>query len=137
MPISLARAKTIAPHWCMMGTVRKPFRCLAAPLLLTAGLLADCGGSESPSSAVVTGTASPCVGVTTASQYVKIPVQVTIKREGRTVARETLTGNHIYRFVIPPGRYVVESDQIPTYVDVFVALTSGETDHVDLFPKCK
>ena len=80
--------------------------------LLMGGLLAGCGGSASPTSAVVTGVAAPCIGVTTTAQYARVPVEVVVKEGSRTVASKTVTGSHTYRFVLPPGRYMVYSNQV-------------------------
>jgi hypothetical protein len=98
------------------------------------GLLAGCGGSAS---AVITGVALPCVGLTTTAQYAKDAVEVAVKEGSRIVASQTVTGRHAYRFVVPPGRYMVYSNQFQVPLFVPAVLHSGETDHVNLVPHCK
>ena len=117
--------------------MRDQLRAWAAVPLVMGGLIAGCGRSASPTSAVVTGIATPCVGAATTAQYARDPVKVTVKAGRRTFASETMTGSHDYRFVVPQGRYIVYSDQFQVPLFVPAVLQSGETDHVNLVPSCK
>ena len=122
---------------------------LLGVLTLGTGLGIGLGLSEAPTSAVVTGVAEPCTGVMTTAQYARVPVDVTVKEGSRTIAGETVTGSHTYRFVLPPGAYMVYSDQFQSRTHlvperfakgpplVSAVLHSGETDHINLVPNCK
>ncbi len=45
------------------------------------------------------------------SAYVaRMPVTVRVTHHGKTVARQTVTGGHIYKFVVAPGRYELSSN---------------------------
>jgi hypothetical protein len=102
------------------------------------GPLAACSSSSAaaPDPATLTGVASPCVGVTTSDQYVQMKVNVTLSANSRTVASQTVTGTHTYRFQVSPGQYRVSSDQ-PYAAPEDVTLRAGSTTNVDLDPHCK
>jgi hypothetical protein len=110
---------------------------LLGVLTLGTGLGIGLGLSEASTSAVVTGVAEPCIGVTTTAQYARVPVDVTVKEGARTIASETVTGSHTYRFVLPAAPYMVYSDQFQRPSFVPAVLHSGETDQVNLVPNCK
>jgi len=113
------------------------------------GLLAACGGAATTTTTppgagttttgpagVITGVASPCVGyAATASQMAQLPVRVTLTEGSRTVTSVIVRGSHTYRFIEPPGRYIVSSDQsgvTPTGVN----LRPSEVAHIDLISPC-
>jgi hypothetical protein len=135
--------------WNNMGVTRDRHRNpLAAKILTTQatfvttaalvalGICAGCSSTSSAASAatVLTGVATPCIGATT--HIGQMVVRVTLSADSKTVATQSVTGNHTYRFEVAPGHYRVSSDQ--EYVSpVPVTLHSGQTTTVDLDPSCK
>ena len=59
------------------------------------------------SEGAVTGVATPRhpQALTSPAQLANIPVTVTISAGGMTIATQTVTGSHNYRFVVAPGLY--------------------------------
>jgi hypothetical protein len=84
----------------------------------------------------VTGTAWPCVGLTTPAQAARMAVRVLLRRESVVVATEVVPGGTVYRVTAPPGRYVISSNA-PNVIPVSLTLRSGQVAHVDLDPRCK
>lgn len=105
-----------------------------AAILLTLGTTAAC--SSSPSSAVLTGVATPCVGLVAQDQYAQMPVRVVLSKGGQTVTSQIVKGGHTYRFKVAPGPYVVSSDQ-STVVPTRITLHTGQIAHVNLSAHCK
>jgi hypothetical protein len=92
--------------------------------------------SPAPVRGVVTGVATPChPQASTIAELAGIPVVVTLGSGGRSVATQTVTGRHIYRFVVAPGAYSVSSSAAgtsPQSADV----DAGEVLRVDLLSDC-
>jgi hypothetical protein len=105
-----------------------------AALRLTLGTAASC--SSSPRPAVLSGVATPCVGLVTQDQYVQMPVHVVLSEGAHTVTSQIVRGSHTYRFKVAPGLYVVSSDQ-STVAPTRVTLRSGQIAHVNLSTHCK
>jgi hypothetical protein len=105
-----------------------------ASILLTLGTTAAC--SSSLSSAVVTGVATPCVGLVARDQYARVPVRVVLSKGGQTVSSQTVKGNDTYRFKVAPGLYVVSSDQ-STVAPTRITLHTGQIAQVNLSAHCK
>jgi hypothetical protein len=111
--------------------------------MVVAGLLAGIGGSLSacggrPAAAtghpvvdgVVTGTAAPCDGPVINTAI--LAATVTIKGSGKA-ATQTVRGDHVYRFDVPPGRYKIWSNASTA---VAVVAYSGQVTHLDLPDLC-
>jgi hypothetical protein len=85
---------------------------------------------------VVTGVATPCVGVTTSIEYAMMAVGVTISQHSHVVSRQVVRGSHTFRFIEPPGNYELTSDQ--QYVSPqSVAVDSGQTVRLTLKASCR
>jgi len=95
--------------------------------------LAACGTNPPPDGAV-TGVASPCVGLPTA-HYLP-PVTVYLTRGSRTVDRQTVKGRYVYRFVVPPGDYVVATHEGTSSKPVAVSVHSGQTTKANILSYC-
>jgi hypothetical protein len=60
----------------------------------------------------LTGEAQPCVGVeVTPGGYQKLSVTVYLTQGSRPVARQTVTGAHMYRFKVSAGSYTVATHE--------------------------
>lgn len=122
-------------------------------LLLLAGsalVLAGCTGgraaspptSSAPTSTtavqgVVTGTATPCAGyAVTRATDAKIPVTVRVTKDGRTVARQTVTGAHTYRVALAPGSYALSSSGTQFTPPRTVIVAAGTVVRADLLSRC-
>jgi hypothetical protein len=118
------------------GPICRPMFCLVTAVL--AVWLAGCGSASTTpgvSRAVhgeVTGLAQQCAGLPRARPY---PVEVTLRKGGRLLARQTKLGSHTYRFSEPPGTYVVTTNQ-SYVVPVKVRLRAGQVVHADLWAAC-
>ncbi len=85
---------------------------------------------------VVTGVATPChPQESTVGELASIPVTVTLIAGGNTVATQTVTGSHIYRFVVAPGIYEVSSSGHPQQ-PASVMVRPGEVMRANLFSDC-
>ena len=109
--------------------------------LVTAALavsLAGCGRASTtpkvttPVDGEVTGLAQQCAGLPRARPS---PVEVTVRKGGRLLARETQLASHVYRFSEPAGTYVVTTNQ-SYVVPVTVRLRAGRVVHADLWAAC-
>ena len=87
---------------------------------------------SAPVDGEVTGLAQQCTGPAKALPF---PVEVTVRRGGRLLARQTRLGSHAYRFSEPPGTYVVTTNQ-SYVVPVTVHLRAGQVVHADLWAAC-
>lgn len=87
---------------------------------------------------VIAGVASPCIGfaVTSSAQVANIPVTVRISADGKTIATQTVTGSHNYKFVVAPGLYEVSSGGEGSLGPLSVAVRSGETLRVNIPSNC-
>jgi hypothetical protein len=83
---------------------------------------------------VVTGVATPC-HPQEFGELASIPVTVTLIAGGKTVATQTVTGSHIYRFVVAPGLYEVSSSGHPQQ-PANVMVQPGEVTRANLFSDC-
>lgn len=90
-------------------------------------------GQVWPGVGVVTGVAPPCVGNATAA-YEAIPVEVSL-RQGYPFASEMVHGSSIFRFLVPPGNYVLSSDAMPGSRSITVL--AHRTTRVNLIPSCE
>lgn len=119
-------------------TLRRRLAIAPWPLAL---LIAGCtsvgpGTTGTVPTGVVTGVASPCVGPPMPqAHYEAIPVRVRLLKDGRVVDRQTVTGSHTFRFVAPPGRYVLRSDQSGTS-PTHVGIASGKESRVNIYAAC-
>jgi hypothetical protein len=110
---------------------------VAAPVIVIIGSLAGCGvavragSANAVPSGVVTGVAEPCDGPVL--NNVDLSTVVTIKAASRTVATQTVQGNHTYRLAVPPGHYTLSSNASPA---VAVVVASGHVAHVNLPDLC-
>lgn len=118
-------------------------RPLGIALVCLLALAAACGsGTSTPvlagasKTSVITGTATPCVGLTTLGPYDKLPVRVTLETGSQVAAHQSGHGTMTFRFSVAPGQFQVSSDQSGTS-PVGVAVQSGKTTRVDLKEHCK
>jgi hypothetical protein len=100
-------------------------------------LAAGCGSiSATPGSAprpgVITGTADMCSGPPGLPPH---NVQVRILQGARVIAHQTYFGNHTFRFLVSPGRYIVTSDQSYVY-PLNVTVSPGEEVHAEVYSAC-
>ena len=100
--------------------------------------LAACSGTNAISTAqtqrpaVLAGLAVQCSGLPDLPAH---PVTAIAMRDHRVVAHRTELGSFTYRFVLPPGHYVVTTDQ-SSVVPVSVSLGQGQHVHADLNSAC-
>jgi hypothetical protein len=80
----------------------------------------------------VTGLAQQCAGLPRARPH---PVEVTLRKGDRLLARQTGLGSHTYRFSVPAGTYVVTTNQ-SCVVPVTVRLRARQVVHADLWAAC-
>jgi hypothetical protein len=121
-----------------MSEVGLPFkRLISIALVALVGLLAGCSnGSGESARGTVVGVASPCQGgpIPPATKAA-IEVRVSILQGSRVLAVQVVQGQHRYRFSVPPGNYVVKSDQgMRTPAKVMV--TAGRNTTADLPSGC-
>ena len=118
-------------------TRAEKFALFIVPLGIVA-LCAGCGGTSlapAPRLGTIEGFATPCVEMATLSAYNRLPVSVELHLAGRVVSRHSGKGTVTFRYLVPPGRYVVSSDQSSR--KAMVNLLSGNTVKVDLISVCK
>ena len=85
---------------------------------------------------VVTGVATPChPQASTSADLASIPVTVTLAAGGKSVATQTVTGSHVYRFVVAPGAYWVSSSAAGTSQQP-ASVHTGQLVRVDLLSDC-
>lgn len=108
---------------------------LVTLILVALGL--DACGTNSQPDGTVTGVASPCVGTITAAQLNRLSVVVYLTQGSRLVARQTVTGTHTYRFVVPVGSYVVATHEGEGSKPRSVMVRSGQTTHADIPSYCR
>lgn len=105
---------------------------------------AACGGGSSnsvsttapPARGIVSGVASPCEGpAMPQGLYRAVKVHVHLFKSTRVIAEQTETGSHTFRFVVPPGNYVVSSNQSAT-TPTAVTIKPGKTRTVNLYSRC-
>jgi hypothetical protein len=113
-------------------------RWVSIALVGVVGLLSGCtSGSSAPADGTVVGTASVCQGLYIPQvQLAAIKVRVSILQQARIVAVQTVQGRHRYRFSVPPGNYVVRSDQGGT-TPAKIVVTSGQNTVADLPSICR
>ena len=99
-------------------------------------LLAQCTRNSSPADGNIAGIASPCVGVITPAGSHGLSVTVYLAQGARAVAHQTVSGTHTYRFVLPPGTYVVATHEGDGSKPVSVTVRSGQTSHADIPSSC-
>jgi hypothetical protein len=85
----------------------------------------------------VTGIASLCVGFTTLAGFEALPVRVTLAKGPQVVTEETVTGDHRFLLAVPPGRYLLTSDQYQRPMRFSVVLRAVQTLQVNLPVHCK
>jgi len=134
--VKLRRIRTGPMPGSAGGQIFRPMSFLVTAVLAVS--LAGCGrASTTPGIAAkvhgqVTGLAQQCAGLPRARPY---PVEVTLRRGDRLLARQTQLGSHTYRFSEPPGTYVVTTNQ-SYVVPVTVRLRAGQVVHADLWAAC-
>ena len=85
---------------------------------------------------VVTGVATPChPQASTVGELASIPVTVALIAGGKTVATQTVTGSHVYSFVVAPGAYWVSSSAAGTSEQP-ASVHAGQLVQVDLRSDC-
>ena len=84
---------------------------------------------------VVTGIATPCHPQAYGNPA-SVPVTVTITAYGKTIATQTVTGSHTYRFVVLPGQYVVSSNGVGSTPPATVGVKAGEVVRANLLSDC-
>lgn len=107
-------------------------------------VLTSCGGGTSPTGApstprpgVVAGVATSCEGPPVPqTQYSGRRVLVTLSHRSLTVARQSVRGMHVYRFVVAPGLYVVTSDQSAVSPSG-VVVRSGKVVTANIYSDCR
>lgn len=83
---------------------------------------------------VVTGIATPCVGVGEPEGHIAdVPVHVTILNGSRTVASQTVRGSDMYRLTVPPGHYLVTSNALGAEAPTRVRVKAGALAEVNLY----
>jgi hypothetical protein len=116
---------------------RRPRRLGWIGLFALTELLAACGSTTPAPSGVVTGIATPCVGlVPTEADYEAIAVRVTISDDSQLVASESVRGSHAYRIAVAPGRYVVSSNAVLPRRRRSVRVKAGEVVVANLWADC-
>lgn len=107
-------------------------------------MLSGCGGGRaaspptSPTTAhgVLTGRATPCIGPVMASGHIpSVPVTVKVTHYGKTIARQTVTGSHVYRLVVMPGHYELSSNAGGTQ-PASVTVRASRVVRVTFVPPC-
>lgn len=86
-----------------------------------------------PTVGIVTGVASPCWPYPTDKGIGKTLVRVNVSQKGKTVASQSVKGDHIYRFTLAPGHYVVSTPYSRLQA---VIISTGHTVKVDLPDDC-
>jgi len=121
------------------------YRCRASAvvvLAVVAGLAAACGGSHgtagrrpgtTPAAAtgVVTGTADACSGI-----MAEATAHLEVYRGDVLVARQQVPNGTTYRFVLPPGRYIVTNTGNPQNIGDGVSVSDGHTSELDIADSC-
>ena len=109
---------------------------LGVPLALLTALAAGCGGTSTQGSGTnpgsVTGIAAMCSGPAGLPPHL---VVAKLLQGKRVVALQTHLGNRSFRFLVPPGKYIVTSDQSYA-VPVQVTVRSGTATHANVFSAC-
>jgi hypothetical protein len=97
-------------------------------------LLSACAGTTTPTTGVLTMTEGACTG----KPGVVIPKsQVTVLDGGQPVARQAVRAGETYRFVLPPGRYMVADAGAPEEGQrLGVTVIAGRTTHLGLPNVC-
>lgn len=117
-------------------------RSFGVSVVCVMALAAGCGGSAqsgvitAPRLGVIAGLVSPCVGVALSSNYVKLPVRVTLSQRSHTLASEVVHGRATYRFMEPQGQYLVSTDA-PGTMPVHVILRPGEVARANVLARCR
>lgn len=105
-------------------------------LLLTAAMATGCGGTSPQvsrtSPGLVTGIAAMCSGPAGLPPHL---VETKMLQGKRVVAHQALFGNRPFRLLVPPGKYIVTSDQSYA-VPVQVTVRSGMATHADVNSAC-
>lgn len=99
-------------------------------------VLAQCSQNSPPADGVITGVASPCIGVITPAGSHGLSVTVYLTQGTRAVAHQTVRGTHTYRFVVPAGHYVAATREGDGSRPVTVAARSGKTSHANIPSYC-
>ncbi len=111
-------------------------RRLGVPLALLTALAAGCGSTSPQGSrtnpGLVTGIAAMCSGPAGLPPHL---VEAKLLQGKRVVAHQTHYGNRPFRFLVPPGKYIVTSDQSYA-VPVQVTVRSGMATHADVNSAC-
>jgi hypothetical protein len=82
---------------------------------------------------IVTGVASPCWPYTTNKGIEKALVKVAVTQGEKTVASQSIRGDHVYRFALAPGSYLVST---PYSRPQLVTIAIGRTVKADLPDDC-
>jgi hypothetical protein len=116
------------------------FRKAVVALAVGLGLTAGCSNTTAlvpppipPDIGTVSGIASPCWPYAFNKGIEKASVRVTVTRDGRTVASQTVRGNHVYHFTLSLGDYVVSTFYSKARP---ITITAGRTVKADLPDGC-
>lgn len=121
-------------------------RFVLAVAVALGSLLAGCGAPRSAvttttstvpkGDGVVTGVAADPPVSGPPGENNGTPVTVTLTANGKTVASQTVTGEHIYRFIVAPGLYVVSSSDLCGVLPSNVSVQAGEVLRANLGTGC-
>jgi hypothetical protein len=100
-------------------------------------LVAQCTQGSPAADGTITGVASPCIGAITSAGYERLSVTVYLTKGARVVARQTVRDTHVYRFVTPPGDYVVATHEGEGSKPVPVTVRSGQTTKINIPSYCR
>jgi hypothetical protein len=81
---------------------------------------------------VIAGMAEECSGPAGLPAH---PVAVIVRRGNKIVAQQASLGSYLYRFSLPPGNYLVTTDQ-SYVVPAQVSLRPNQVVHADLISAC-
>jgi hypothetical protein len=109
---------------------------------VVAVVAAGCGGAHgaagrrpgtTPAAAtgVVTGTADACSGI-----MAEATAHLEVYRDDVLVARQQVPNGSTYRFVLPPGRYIVTNTGNPQNIGDGVTVSGGHTSELDIADSC-
>ncbi len=85
----------------------------------------------------ISGNAQLCQGPAASQQTQEAtPVRIELIHGSKVVRMDTVRGSHNYRFAVPPGTYLVESDQGGTTPKT-ITVAADQRRTVDLLSICR
>jgi len=117
-------------------TIRR-FVVLLLPAIALVSGCTTTTSSEKSTMGYISGNAQLCQGPYASQQaQAATPVRIELIDENKVVRAETVKGSHNYRFSVPPGTYLVKSDQGGTTPKT-ITVAAGFTRTVDLPSICR